>query len=271
MNFKDKVVVITGAGNGIGRETALQLLNKGAKVVALDISEDGLKETKTLAKEYASNLLIQELDVTMKAEVEKLPEMVIHHFGKIDAVLNVAGVIQPFVKVNELTYDKIERVMNINFYGTLYMVKAFLPHLLNSKETALIGNVSSMGGFLPVPGQAVYGASKAAVKLLTEALYAELRGTNVKVSIVFPGGVATNITQNSNPEAKAPVAVSDKKQKAYKMLSVEKATQIMIDGLEKEKFRIIVGSDSRFMDSIYRLNPKRAVHFISDKMKDLLK
>ncbi|OMF28233.1 SDR family NAD(P)-dependent oxidoreductase [Paenibacillus sp. FSL H8-0259] len=115
----------------------------------------------------------------------------IDQHGKVDGIINNAGIIHPFLKVNELEYDKIKLVMDINFYGTLYMVKSFLPYLLK-RPVVHIANVSSMGGFLPVPGQTIYGASKAAVKLLTEGLRAELKDTNVKVTLVFPGGVSTN-------------------------------------------------------------------------------
>jgi short-subunit dehydrogenase len=95
-----------------------------------------------------------------------------------------------------LPYDAIERVLNVNLYGVIYMTKAFLPHLLTRPEAHIV-NVSSMGGFFPVPGQSLYGASKAAVKLLTEGLYSELIDTNVRVTAVFPGAIATNISQNS--------------------------------------------------------------------------
>jgi short-subunit dehydrogenase len=124
---------------------------------------------------------------------------VIAAHGVVDGLINVAGIIRPFVKLNELDYDVIQRVINVNLYGTIHMVKAFLPHLLE-RPVAHIANVSSMGGFLPVPGQTIYGASKAAVKLMTEGLYAELLDTNVGVSVVFPGAVATEITSNSGVE-----------------------------------------------------------------------
>ena len=123
--------------------------------------------------------------------------------GQVDGLLNVAGIIQRFVKLQELEFDEIERVMNVNFWGVVNMTKAFLPELL-ARPTAAVLTVSSMGGFLPVPGQAAYGASKAAVKLFTEALYAETRGTNLSVTVVFPGGVGTNITANSGVEMKMP-------------------------------------------------------------------
>ena len=114
----------------------------------------------------------------------------------VDGLLNVAGIIQKFEPFIELDTADIERVLQVNFWGVVNMVRAFLPHLMRRPEAALV-NVSSMGAYAPVPGQAAYGASKAAVRLLTEALYAELMDTNVAVTTIFPGAIATNIAQNS--------------------------------------------------------------------------
>ena len=266
MSFKNKVMVITGGGNGIGREVVLKLLKMGAKVVALDISEENLLKTQTLANEISKDFSYFVLDITKKEQIEELPQKILNKHNKIDAILNIAGIIQPFVKINELNYESIEKVMQVNFYGTLYMIKTFLPHLLSNNEKTYISNVSSMGGFLPVPGQSVYGASKAAVKLLTEALYAELKNTNVKVSIVFPGAIATNIAKNSGIEI-----LASAKENKFKQLSPVKAAEQILKGIEKEKFRILVGKDAKFMDFLYRLSPKRAVLLILSKMKSLLK
>lgn len=271
MTFKDKVLVITGGGNGIGRELALQLLNQGAFVVAVDLNENALKETVTLAKEKAKNLTTQILNVTDKEAVFALPETILSTYGKVDGIFNVAGIIQPFVKVNDLTFEQIDRVLNVNFQGPLYMIKAFLPYLLKNETTSYICNVSSMGGFLPVPGQVLYGASKAALKLLSEGLYSELLGSNIKVSTVFPGAIATNITTNSNVAVNVESKdLNKQEQKSFKPMSVDKAAEIILDGVLKEKFKILVGKDAKAMDKIYRLSPKRAVHLITKNMRSLL-
>jgi len=146
------------------------------------------------------------------------------------------------------------------------MVKTFLPHLLTRPEAHIV-NISSMGGFLPVPGQTIYGASKAAVKLFTEGLHSELVNTHVKVTVVFPGAVNTNITKNSGLNMPQP---SGAETKSMKTLSAAKAAQIMIDGIENNAYRVLVGKDASFMDLIYRLNPKRAAGFISKKMQSML-
>jgi short-subunit dehydrogenase len=268
MKVQNKVIVVTGGGNGIGRELVLALLERGASVAAVDINEAALQGTLEKAGDKKDRLSTHVLDITDKAAVEALPEKIIARHGSVDGLINNAGIIQPFVKLNELGYEAIERVMNINLTGLLYMTKAFLPTLLKRPEGHIV-NVSSMGGFLPVPGQTVYGASKAAVKLLTEGLYAELMNTNVKVTVVFPGAIGTNISVNSGVSAPSQSA-SESKSSSFKTLAPEKAAQIIIEGMEKNKFRVLVGPDARMMDLMYRLNPRNATQLISKQMQSLL-
>lgn len=269
MNISNKVILVTGAGGGIGKALILGLLEKGAKIAAVDLRKESLQELVKSAGKNGKKISTHVIDITDRNAVEKLPKMVIKEKGKIDGIINVAGIIQPFVKINDLDYDAINRVMNINFFGTLYVIKAFLPYLLK-RPSAHIVNVSSMGGFLPVPGQSIYGASKAAVKLMTEALYAELKDTNIKVSVVFPGATATNITGNSG--IKMPDASKDgaKKQKEFPMLSPADAAKIIISGIEKDKLQIFTGKDSKMMNLLYRINPVFATNLIAKQMKSLL-
>lgn len=268
MLVRNKVILVTGAGGGIGTELCLALLQRGAKVAAVDLRNDGLEKLIELAGEKAEQLTTHVLDITDRKAVEALPEKIIAKQGNIDGIINDAGIIQPFVRVNDLSYEAIDKVMNVNFYGMLYMTKTFLPFLLK-RPAAHIVNISSMGGFLPVPGQSVYGASKAAVKLFTEGLYAELSDTNVRVSVVFPGATKTNIAENSG--AGAPKQPKDNSQEQnFPMLSPEEVAQIIIDGMEKNKFQIFTGKDSNLMNMLCRLNPRFATNFIANKMKSLL-
>ena len=145
------------------------------------------------------------------------------------------------------------------------MTRAFLPFLLKRPEAHIV-NTSSMGGFLPVPGQTVYGASKAAVKLLTEGLHSELLATQVHVTVVFPGAIATNITVNSGVTLQVPSAAESK----IKMTSASNAAAMIIDGMEKNKYRVLVGSDAKMMDFLYRLMPERAARMIYTQMKAIL-
>jgi NAD(P)-dependent dehydrogenase (short-subunit alcohol dehydrogenase family) len=266
MKIQDKVFVVTGGANGIGRQLVLQLLERGAKVAAVDIKEPDLRELVKLAGVKKGDLSTHVVDITRRAEVEALPKQVIAAHGAVDGIINNAGVIQPFVKVNELGYDAIERVMNVDFYGTLYMTKAFLPHLLKRPE-AHITNISSMGSYVPVPGQTIYGAAKAAVKLMTEGLRSELLDTKVGVMIVFQGSASTNIASNSGVKITMSAEQGEKK---YNLITPEKSAAIILDGIEKNSYRLTVGSDAGFMDKLSRLSPITAANLIYKQMKQLL-
>ncbi len=261
MKVKGNVFVVTGAANGIGRQVVLTLLNKGGRVAALDIDTKGLTETFELSHSYKDRLTTYPCDITQIEDIEKVITTVKEDFKHVDALINVAGVIQPFIDVIDLDFPTIKRVMNINFYGTVNMVKVLLPLLMN-RPSAHIVNVSSMGGFVPIPGQSAYGASKAAVKLFTEGLYAELINSPVRVTLVYPGAVQTEITKNSGVE----LNVSGE---GAKMLSATKCAQMIIKAMEKNKFRVLAGQDAKMLDLLSRLSPKKATLMIAKKMKAL--
>jgi short-subunit dehydrogenase len=258
-----KVIVVTGAGSGIGKALVKELLSRGSHVVAVDLRQASLD---ALASECNHDYLTAHcLDITDRRAVEALVPAIRSAKSSVDGLINCAGIIQPFVRVNELDYHDIEHVMNVNFFGTLHMIKAFLPLLLERPEAHIV-NVSSMGGFLPVPGQSVYGASKAAVKLLSEGLYAELRDTPVRVSVVFPGATDTGITKNSDVTAPDLDTTGSK----YPTASPEKVATQIIDAMQKNKLRIYTGKDSPVMNALYRLAPTYATNLIARKMRSLL-
>lgn len=264
MKIQGKVILITGAGSGMGREMSIQLIQRGAKVAGLDIHLTQLLETQQLCIAGKDYFLPMECNIVDYEKVQTLPEIIIDHFGQIDGIMNNAGIIQPFVNVNDLTMDQIKRVVDVNFYGCVNITKIFLPYLLQRPEAHVV-NTSSMGGFLPVPGQSIYGATKAAVKLFTEALYAELKETSVRVTVVFPGAINTNITTNSGidmPKSAGSAEMSS--------LAADKAAKIILDAMEDNKYRVLVGSDAKFLDILTRIAPEFATNFIRNKMKALL-
>jgi short-subunit dehydrogenase len=265
MTVQDKVVVVTGAGSGIGRELTILLLSKGAKVAGVDLNPITLEETSSLLGQSSSRFQQFVINVADRSAVEALPAEIIAHFGAVDCIVNNAGIIQPFTKLNDLDYTVIERVFNVNFFGTLFMTKAFLPHLLQRPEAHIV-NLSSMGGFLPVPGQTIYCAAKAAVKLMSEGLASELLETSVHVTVVFPGAVATNIRGNSGVES----ARKSESSGRTKPLTPGKAAQIIIRGIERNAPSVFAGRDSMLMDKLYRLFPHFAAHAIAKKMAGLL-
>ncbi len=259
MRAEGKIWVVTGGGNGMGRELVLLLLRRGARVAAVDIREADLRQTAELAV-AGDRLTTHVVDVTDRTAVEALPEAVMSAHGAVDGVINNAGIIQPFVPLNDLEHEAIDHVLDVNFRGCLYMVKAFLPVLLERPEGHL-ANVSSMGGFFPFPGQTLYGASKAAVKLMTEGLYAELIDTSVRVSVIMPGAVSTAISEHSGIEMPTTDSAG------LPMTSPADAARIMLDGIERNRLYIYVGKDARLMNLAIRVAPRQAILLVQKQMK----
>lgn len=271
MQISGKVFAVTGGGNGIGREVVLGLVAKGARVAALDLNEEGLAETVALAGANGDRISTHVVNVTDRKAVEKLPAAIIKEHGQIDGLLNIAGIIQKFVPVMQLDWDQIERVIDVNLYGVLNTCKAFLPELVKRPEAALV-NVSSMGAYAPVPGQGVYGATKAAVAQLSRALHSELTETGVRVTGVFPGSIGTNITINSGVATAEQVKAMGEAAgaAAQKTTAPAEAGRQIIEAVEKGSYEIFIGGDARFMSRLARLNQKNAAGLIYKNMKGLL-
>lgn len=262
MNISGRTFVVTGAGNGMGRETTLELLRRGAKVAGVDMREESLKETGELAG-AGDRYTIHVADLTDRDRVFELPAEITAAHGSIDGLVHVAGVIQRFVPVQELTLDDIDTVLNVNLWGTINVNKAFLEMLVARPEAALV-NVSSMGGFIPFPGQTAYSASKAAVKLWTEGLQAELRDTGIAVTVVHPGAIATDITRLSGvSDATAETAGEDS---PIKMTAPAEAGRQIVEGIAKGSPRVRIGNDAKLLDRLARLMPTRSIDIIAKKM-----
>ena len=264
MKLQNKVIVVTGGGNGLGREIVLQLLAKGSKVVAVDINEAALRETKELASKYQHNLTTSRTDITDRLAIEELKERVFDKYKTINGIINNAGIIQPFKKLDELDFDAIDRVMNINFFGMLNMTKIFLPCLLNAPEAHIV-NVSSLGGFMPFATQSIYGASKAAIKMLSEVLALELSESNVAVTTIIPGAMYTSIKANSGLGKES--GAGPEGHAANAALSPTEAASTIIKAIEHNKQEVYIGKDSKSMKIMYKLLPETAKKMIYNKMK----
>lgn len=263
MELTDKVFVVTGGGNGMGRQIALNLVARGSRVAAADLSADGLAETVALAGDAAGRISTHILNVADREAVDALPEQVIAAHGQIDGVVNIAGIIQRFVPVTELSREELERVMNVNFWGTVNMCTAFLPSLRERPEASLV-NMSSLSAIIPFAGQTFYGATKGAVKQYSEGLYQELIDTKVAVTTIFPGNISTNISANSG------VKMIDAGGRKVRATTPEAAGAQIVDGIEKGKFRVLVGGDARLLDRLVRLSPKWATELIARQMKSVM-
>lgn len=265
MKLDKKVIAVTGGGGGIGRELVLALLARGARVAAIDLRQAALDETAELAG-AGERLSLHTANITDREAVLALPEAIVAQHGAIDGLINNAGIIQPFIDFNDLDFEAIDKMVQVNLMGCVNMVKAFLPHLVARPE-AHLANVSSMGGFMPFPGQSMYGAAKAGVKLLTEALYAELADTQVGVSVVMPGAVNTDIAGNSGVAMRGSPGSADA---ANKTLPAPEAARIILDGIEASRLHILVGRDAKMLFFLWRLLPRRSIRFIQQQMKKMM-
>ena len=269
MKVQGKVIVVTGAGNGMGRDVTLQLLKAGATVAAVDLNEAMLQETEKLAGGKSKQLSLHVVNIAELAKVSALPAAVVKAHGNVDGLINVAGIIHKFKRVADLSYADIHRIFNVNYFGTVQMVKEFLPLLMKRPEAQIL-NISSMGSYVPVPGQTIYGASKAAVKLFSEGLRMELLGTNVGVGLVFPGAVSTNISINSKAVTAKEAEAMAEKAGSFKMTSSPDAAAKIIEGFENNSYHGFAGNDAQMMDRISRLMPEQAAKIIQKQMAGLI-
>lgn len=258
-DFNEKVIVITGTASGIGRHLAIQLAAEGAKVIATDINEEGLDETCNMIKEKGGHVWKKVVDVSKREQVYDLADRVVKKYGYVDGIINNAGVALGVVTVEDVTYEEMEWIFGINLWGVIYGTKAFLPHLKNRPEAAIV-NISSVFGLAGFYKQGPYCITKFGVRGFTETLRTELEETNVLVMQVHPGGIKTNIAKNAR-HATVTVAedeitdFNDRFDEAAKT-TAEDAAKTIINGLRKNNTRVLIGNDARFIDKIVRWFPK---------------
>jgi NAD(P)-dependent dehydrogenase (short-subunit alcohol dehydrogenase family) len=250
-----KVVVITGAGSGIGRALALHAGTRGAVLALSDIDEVGLLATAELAGAgLARDVRIDKLDVSDRTAMASYASSVRAELGRVNVLFNNAGVAL-HGELEEISYDELEWIMGINFWGVVYGTKEFLPHLVDSGDGHVV-NISSLFGLMGMPGQSAYNASKFAVRGLTEALRQEMlvAGHPVAVTCVHPGGIKTAIARNARTTAAHDRAtVADFFDRKLARTSAETAAKVIIDGVLADKPRIVVGADAKLLDLWVRL------------------
>lgn len=256
-DFTNKVVVITGAGSGIGRALAENFAKAGARLALADNHEGNLTDTANLLG--SAEILNETLDVANREAVYAFADKVKAKFGGADIVINNAGVTFGNT-VEDSSYEDFEWLMGINFWGVVYGTKAFLPLLKEADESAVV-NISSVFGIIAFPGQAAYNASKFAVRGFTEALRHEL---NLEASSclpisVHPGGIKTNIARNArfykDHEGNTNHAqIADDFEKIAKTTPA-KAAETIITGIKNRNPRVLIGSDAWAIDRIQRFMP----------------
>ena len=259
-SLENKVVVITGAGSGIGRALALQLAAQGAILALCDVSAENLQKTVEIAGAHGVKVYSATVDVSDRKAVQTFADNVERVLGKAHVIINNAGVALGQT-VEHMNRSDFEWVMNINFYGVVNGTEAFLPHLKAQKEGHIV-NISSIFGIIGVPSQSAYNSSKFAVKGFTEAMRQELKISHpqIHVTCVHPGGIKTNIVRNGRiQEDMSGKQVSHGKMAAdfdkLAATTAEEAARQIVRAIEKNQKRLLIGKDAKMLDLMARTLP----------------
>jgi len=273
--IKNKVAVVTGAGSGIGRALAYDLARRGASLALSDVDAVGLAETVRHARVIGATVHDQRLDVTDRESVLAYADAIAAEFGRVDIVINNAGIAFSG-DIAEMTFEQIERVMDVDFWGVVNGTKAFLPHLIASgskTDTSHLVNISSLFGLMSMPSQGAYNAAKFAVRGFTEALREEMliAGHPVEVTCVHPGGIKTAIARNAKAvegrDADALAAFFDKK---LAKTSPESAAKTILRGVAGNRPRVLVGLDAKALDLLVRVVGARYQRIVASQASKLM-
>ncbi|MCW3113048.1 MAG: family NAD(P)-dependent oxidoreductase [Segetibacter sp.] len=275
MNLIKSVLIVTGAGSGIGRQVALQGARDGAAVIASDINAATLEETKQMGDKEGLQIEVYTLDVADKKAVSDFAEAIIPQLkGQKLLLVNNAGVGLFSGNFYNTSQDDFEWLININLWGVIRMTKAFYPYFIKQNEGHIV-NLSSVFGLGGFANQTAYCTAKFGVRGFTEALRMELIGTNIYTTCVHPGGIKTNIMRSATPKGpelteamhlKA-IATFDK----VAMTTPEKAARLILNAVKRKKQRLVIGNDGRAIDSITRLFPVAYSKIFKRKMDKAFK
>jgi short-subunit dehydrogenase len=258
--IRGSAAAVTGAASGIGRALALELAARGCDVALADRDEAGLQTVAAeINRTHSQKVTLHRVDVSEPQQIADFAQAATSAHPGLNIVVNNAGVAL-LGQFNEIDQAQMDWLMNINFWGVVHATRAFLPHLARQREAHIV-NLSSIFGIIAPPGQTAYAAAKFAVRGFSESLRHELQMTAspVRLSVVHPGGVSTNIVRNSRDGT----GVTDNARRAQSIErfdAVAKTTPAaaalrIILGIENNKPRILIGNDARFMDLLQRLRP----------------
>jgi len=256
MDFKNKVIIITGASSGIGKALVYEFAGKGGKVVAGARSIDKLTAMQADLASSGFNMLPVQVDVSNEEQCKNLIETTIKHHQKIDILINNAGISMRAL-FRDVQLKVVREVMDVNFWGTVYCSKYAFPYLLQSKGS-LVG-VSSIAGYKGLPGRTAYSSSKFAIHGILEVIRSENRKTGLHVLIACPGFTSSNIRNTARAADGSQQGESPRDEK--KMMSAQKVAHKIARAVAKRKRRIILTSQGKLTVLINKLFPN-----ILDKM-----
>ncbi|NHC03111.1 SDR family oxidoreductase [Acinetobacter sp. 187] len=259
-NFKNKVAAITGAGSGIGQQLAVLLAKQGCHLSLSDVNEKGLADTVELIKDSNVRVTTKKVDVAKQPEVKAWAEETVRNHGAVNMIFNNAGVALGST-VEGASYEELEWIVNINFWGVVYGTKEFLPYIKKTGDGHII-NISSLFGLTAQPTQSAYNATKFAVRGFTESLRQELDIENKGVSAlcVHPGGIRTNIANDArmNDSLRSLGMNPEKSAKTFNKLlrcPPEEAARQILEAVQKDRRRLLIGNDAKVIDLMQRVLP----------------
>ncbi len=255
MNLAGGVAVVTGAASGIGRALAERLAREEMSLALCDVNSSELEATAKNARELGRSVTTHVVDVGSAEQVQKFADDVLSAHGRVSLLINNAGV-SLHGTLEEVSLDDIEWLMRVNFWGAVYCAKLFLP-ALRREPKAHIANLSSVFGFVAPAGQAAYSASKFAIRGFTEALRHELEGSSVGVSSVHPGGIRTRIALDGRIGEGSPKTRSEYAGTFDRLArhSPSFAAGKIVEGIKRDKARILIGAEAYAIDALQRLTP----------------
>lgn len=249
MRFNNKIAIVTGAGSGIGKALALHLLSEGAKVAV------NARTLSNLEQHYGhidpERIYFEAMDVSDEQACKNFTEKVIQKWGGIDILINNAGMSMRAL-FEEVDLDVLRRLMNINFWGTVYMTKYSLPSIITRKGS--ITGISSVAGYRGLPGRTGYSASKFAMNGFLETLRTELLYKNVHVLIASPGFTNSNI-RNTSMTADG-TAQKETPLEEDELMSAEECAAIILQGIAKRKRTIVMTQQGKWTVRLNKFLPK---------------
>jgi short-subunit dehydrogenase len=255
-SFENRTAVITGAASGIGRALAQNLASKRCNLALVDVNAAGLEETARSIQSNALRVSTHVLDLVDRDGIAALPDAVKARHGGADILVNNAGVAVGGT-FDRLSEQNFEWLMDINFWAVVRLTRAFMPLVTASDDGRLV-YLSSLFGLVSTPGNTAYCASKFAVRGFANALRQELAGTKIGVTVVHPGGVATNIAESARAaDGTTPQEREAALARSRQVLTMPppRAAEIIVDGVERRKARVLVGNDAKFLALVERLAP----------------
>ena len=193
MKMKNKIVILTGGNSGVGQCTVQLFTEEEAIIIALDLRTDWLEE---FAKEH-SNVTVKCANVADEVQIKEIVAETIEKYGRIDVLLNIAGIFDGFHTVLDTSNEYFEKIMNVNMYGPLYATRAVLPHMLEADKGSIV-TVASIAGSVGFRGGLAYTMSKHAVVGMTKNIGFTYANTNVRINAVCPGGINTPLLSNGH-------------------------------------------------------------------------